>query len=83
MIEETEQIINQLKPVAAGKQVAAASLAVAHLAKGDKDGALFWLLRGVENRSGWLIMLDAEPWWDPLRSDPRFQQIRTLLGLAA
>jgi TolB-like protein/Flp pilus assembly protein TadD len=82
MLPEVQKIIDQLQAVAATKKVAAASLAVAHLSIGNKDAALDWLARAVDNRSSWLIVLDAEPWWDPLRSDPRFQEIRKQIGIA-
>jgi len=81
MLPEVEQIIEQLQAVAATKRVAAASLAVAYLAVGNVDLALDWLARAVDNRSSWLIILDAEPWWDPLRSHPRFLEIRKQIGL--
>lgn len=54
----------------------AASPAAVYVGLGRNDLALAWLKKAVENRSSWLVWLDAEPWWDPLRQDPRFQSIR-------
>ena len=81
MTSEVEEIIQQLRGIATRKKVAAASLAVAYSSVGKQDEALDWLSRAVDNRSSWLAMLDAEPWWDPLRGDPRFEQIRLRIGL--
>ena len=81
MTSEVEEIIQQLRGIATRKKVAAASLAVAYSSVGKQDEALDWLSRAVDNRSSWLIMLDVEPWWDPLRGDPRFEQIRVRIGL--
>lgn len=42
---------------------------------GDKDQALIWLRKAVEERSHWLIWIQVDPRFDTLRSDARFQQI--------
>jgi TolB-like protein/tRNA A-37 threonylcarbamoyl transferase component Bud32 len=42
---------------------------------GDKDHAFAWLEKAYERRDGQLLGLRAEPMWDPLRDDPRFQNL--------
>jgi TolB-like protein/tetratricopeptide (TPR) repeat protein len=76
MMEEAEQILVQLKAVSAQQSVAAASTAAVYVGLGQHEQALDWLERAVQNRSSWLVWLNAEPWWDPLRDHPRFQSIR-------
>jgi hypothetical protein len=42
---------------------------------GDKDQALIWLRKAVEERSHWLVWIMVDPRFDVLRSDPRFEQL--------
>ncbi len=56
-------------------------LAAAHLALGEKDAALIWLERGVEERDQVLISLKISPQWDPIRADPRFQELLRRMNL--
>jgi TolB-like protein len=48
---------------------------------GDHDNALRWLESAYELRSGMLIWLEIEPHFEPLRPDPRFQDISRRVGL--
>lgn len=47
---------------------------------GDKNQAIAWLAKAVEERNPWLY-LKAEPQYDTLRSDPRFQDLMRRVGL--
>ncbi len=52
------------------------TLARTHLALGERDAALLWLERGVEERDQSVVRtLGLETQWDPLKSDPRFQRL--------
>ncbi len=42
---------------------------------GDKEQALHWLRKALEERSHWLVWIRVDPRFDMLRSDARFQQI--------
>ena len=42
---------------------------------GDKDQAFAWLEKAYERHDGPLFRLKVEPGWDPLRDDPRFQDL--------
>ena len=42
---------------------------------GDKNQAFDWLERAFEDRSGALIYITSHPFYDPLRDDPRFQDL--------
>ena len=42
---------------------------------GDKDEAMRWLERAYRGRDAWLALLKVQPRFDPLRSDPRFQDL--------
>ncbi len=42
---------------------------------GEKDRAFAWLERGYRERDAAYSALNVDPCWDPLRSDPRFQDL--------
>jgi tetratricopeptide (TPR) repeat protein len=58
-----------------------ALVANAYAQLGDKDLAFRWLERAYRERDGYLIQLDADPVWDPLRSDLRFADLVRRVGL--
>jgi tetratricopeptide (TPR) repeat protein len=54
----------------------------AHLGVGDKEEALADMERAYSQHFGILTTLKVEPAFDPLRSDPRFQDLLRRVGLA-
>jgi hypothetical protein len=56
------------------------ALATIYSALGDRDHAIAALERGVQRRS-LLAFVFTDPQFDPLRSDPRFQQLLRRAGL--
>jgi tetratricopeptide (TPR) repeat protein len=49
---------------------------------GDKERALKWLQQDYKEREdGGLMDLNADPVWDPLRSNPRFKDLVRRVGL--
>ena len=50
-------------------------VAAVHLALGDKDQAIEWLNKSYDDRENWMNQLKVDPVMDPLRSDPRFQEL--------
>ena len=60
--------------------MASANLPINYLKLGDKEKALYWLKKAYENHTRDLIYLRVEPQYDPLRSDPRFQDLQRRIG---
>jgi tetratricopeptide (TPR) repeat protein len=58
-------------------------IALIYLALGDKPTALTWLERSFERRLYPLPDIAADARFDPLRSEPRFQEILRRLGLGS
>jgi eukaryotic-like serine/threonine-protein kinase len=48
---------------------------------GDKDKAFHWLRKAYEDRDDSLVFLRVSPTFDPLRSDPRFEELVRELAL--
>jgi TolB-like protein/Tfp pilus assembly protein PilF len=56
-------------------------VAEAHLSVGDKDGAFFWLERGVDERSSSVLGIKSNPNLDSIRSDPRYHKLLKRMNL--
>jgi TolB-like protein/DNA-binding winged helix-turn-helix (wHTH) protein/Tfp pilus assembly protein PilF len=52
-----------------------AAIAAAYVGSGDHESALRWLERLYAERGAWIRGLKVSPVWDPLRGDPRFQDL--------
>ena len=59
-----------------------ATVAAGYVQIGDHDSAITWLERLYAERGGWIRGLKVRPMWDPLRSDPRFQDLLRRAKLA-
>jgi TolB-like protein/DNA-binding winged helix-turn-helix (wHTH) protein/Tfp pilus assembly protein PilF len=57
------------------------SFAIAYIGTGDNNKALGWLEKAYAERSSSLTALKVDPIYDPLRGDPRFQELVRGVGL--
>ena len=57
-------------------------MAYIYIGLGEKDQAFEWLNKAMDGRSREMILLNVNPYYDPLRSDPRFQHLLRRVGLA-
>ena len=58
-------------------------VAILYVGLGDKDRALEQLNKAYEDRAGWIIYLNVEPIFDPIRSDPRFTELVRRMRLSS
>jgi serine/threonine-protein kinase len=73
--DEALKLINELKRLAEREHINTFHFAVPYIGLGDKDEAFFWLGKGVDEGSIGFKQLDVHPWFDELRSDPRFEAL--------
>ena len=69
------KIVEELKELATRKFLAPYLMAPIYIALGDKDEAFRLLEKAYEQRSIWLLWANIDPRVDPLRDDPRFQDL--------
>jgi tetratricopeptide (TPR) repeat protein len=55
-------------------------VAAVYLALGDKAQAMEWLNMSYDRHENWMPILKVDPAMDPLRSDPRFQELMHKMG---
>lgn len=78
---EAEQILAELTHRSKVRFVPRYAMAQIHLALGDRDAAIANLQVAFEGRESLMTFLKVEPKWDPLREDPRFQEILSRMNL--
>ena len=66
--------------LAQGNRAAPTWVAEVYTILGDKENAFMWLERAYAQRDGYLLGL-KEPVWQPLYSDPRYQDLVRRVGL--
>ncbi len=69
------QIIEELKTNSKRSFVAGSCFALVYAALEEPDQAFAWLQKACEERNSRLAYLKVEALWDPLRFDPRFDQL--------
>jgi eukaryotic-like serine/threonine-protein kinase len=69
------QVAAELEEKANTEYVSPVELAIVYIALGDKEKALDWTERAVDERRGWAAYLRVHPIVDPLRSEPRFDAL--------
>ena len=74
------EVIEKLKATSSEHYVPPAAVALVLSGLGERDEALTWLEKANEERDPWITALKVEPMFDPLRSDPRFQDLLRRVG---
>jgi len=64
-----------------GKPVSSGAVALVYAALGDKDSAFLWLEKAYQQKSSFMTTLRYWTVFDPLRSDPRFDDLLQRVGL--
>jgi len=78
---EAEKILQTLSDRAKKSYVSPFDVALIYAALGEKDKAFALLDKAVAEHSTFLVYSKWEPRLDPLRSDPRFQELLRRIGL--
>lgn len=75
------RVLQRLDSLSSSQYVTSYAVALVHAALGDRDQAFAWLDRAVKERTHWLLWLNRDRRWDPLRTDPRFASLVQRVGL--
>jgi serine/threonine protein kinase/uncharacterized protein HemY len=79
--DEAQKVVAELKELSRRRYVSACRIAQVYAGLEEKDQALEWLRKACEERSEELVFLKGLHFWDPVRGDPRFQEVLDHVGL--
>lgn len=79
--DEAAATLNELKANSEKRYVPSYNIAMVYAGLGDRENALLYLQKAVEERDARLVLLRVEPKWDEIRSDDRFVEILAKVGL--
>ncbi len=79
--DEALEIRDELRERSRQRYTGSGDLAVVYAALGEREQAFLWLEKAFDERDSWMPYLKVEPLFDPLRSDPRFQDLLRRVGL--
>jgi len=76
-------MLNRAKKAAARGYVSDYQLATRYAELGDKEQAFEWLEKAYTNRNPMMVLLNTDPAYDRLRSEPRFGDLLQRIRVAA
>lgn len=79
--ESARRIVSRLEEASKRTFIPPSSLAAPLLALGDVDRGFEWLQKAADTRDQQILLLRVHPYYQPYRSDPRFQRILSQVGL--
>jgi DNA-binding winged helix-turn-helix (wHTH) protein/Flp pilus assembly protein TadD len=79
--ELAEQVLSRLISLPQHEYVPSYFVGLIHLGLGNTDMAFEWLNRACDERSHWVIFLNADPTFDEIRRHPRFNDLLAKVGL--
>jgi eukaryotic-like serine/threonine-protein kinase len=82
-LAEAEQVLAEMTELGRQRYVAALDFAYVYSGLKDTENTFEWLDKAYQERSAWILWIDADPRLDWLRSDPRLESLLVRLHLAA
>ncbi len=79
--DRAQQVLDVLDSLSRSQYVTAYAVALVHAALGQRDSAFVWLSKAVDERTHWVLWLNRDRRWDPIRSDARFRAVVRRVGL--
>ena len=78
---EANKTLDELLELNRRRYVTPVAVSWVYTSLGDKDRAFAWLEKAYQERSNFMAYLKVRPLADPLRSDPRFDDLLRRMGL--
>jgi serine/threonine-protein kinase len=78
---EASKILDELNRMSKREYVSPYDVAIVYVGLRDKDRAMEQLKKAYDDRAGFIIFLNVEPIFDPIRSDPAFEELVRRLKL--
>jgi TolB-like protein/tRNA A-37 threonylcarbamoyl transferase component Bud32 len=78
---EALRLVAKLEDISRVTYVRPEIIAAVYVRLGDRDKAFEWLENAYQARSPYLLALNVDRQWNPIRKDPRFAQLVRKIGL--
>jgi len=75
------EVLRKLKEIQKHRYVDPCLLAQIYVALGEKEAAINSLEHALQEHAAWVVYLPMDPWFDPIRDDPRFAKLLQRAGL--
>jgi tetratricopeptide (TPR) repeat protein len=82
-VKASQEIYEELEQLSKVRYVSPLNLALIEIGLGNVDRAFTELKRAVQGHSAWLVFLRVDRRFDPLRADPRFEEIMRQVGFSS
>lgn len=79
--EDARRILSEIRKAAFSQPRLNGAQAIAHAALGEKDEAFKFLEKAIDEGEWWCYLLKVHLMFDPLRDDPRFQEMLRRINL--
>ena len=77
---EAMAVLDELNDRMTSEYVSPSCLAKGYVALGEKERGLELLARAIAEQNPYLYWIHQDPWWDPIRSEPRFTELARQVG---
>ena len=78
---EAEDAIARMDSASKSRYVTSYAVALVHAGLGRRGKTFELLRKAVNERTHWLVWLNRDPRWDPVRQDPEFAELVRTVGL--
>ena len=79
--EEARRVLAKLEHISSARADRTVTLLTAYSATGQKDRVIELLQKAYSEHSNAVVQIKVDPMYDPIRSDPRFEDLLRRLGL--
>ena len=80
-IDEARRILDEMEEHSKTKHLPAQERAIVYIGLGNYDAAFYWLEESYNERFGSIIALTSDPFFDTIKSDPRFPVLARKINL--
>ena len=80
-VDDARRILSEMEEHSKTEHLPAQERAIVYIGLGDNDNAFRWLNESVNERFGSIVGLTSDPFFDVLKSDPRFADLARKINL--
>ncbi len=74
-LSDARELVDRMVQLAEQGKMLPSWVTLGYCALGDVDQAFHWLERGIRLRDPFVVCMPSFVWYDPMRADPRFDQL--------